>query len=88
MKGFDLIYISATILFVGFCVGVFSFLMLEIYKEQNAFKIVKLTEEQRVYYGSQKPVYINGNFVAVYEPITSELRPPTLTDKLYYGELN
>ena len=47
----------------------------------------KLSVQTHSYYGSQKPIYINGNFAGVYEPITQELRVATLKDKLYYGEI-
>jgi hypothetical protein len=74
--------------FDGLCVGVI-FLMVGIYF--FIFMVVQdkpIADSSRTYYGSQQPIYINGQFFAVYEPITSELRKPTLTDKLYYGELD
>ena len=74
-------WFKVSVIFVSLLmVGVYVYIFVTVQDKSVA-------DSPRVYYGSEKPIYINGNFVAVYEPITSELRQPTLKDKLYYGEL-
>lgn len=78
MVWFKVFIISLVLLFVG----VYGFLFFSFSEDESIIEPPK-----KIHYGSEQPIRIDNQLVAIYEPITQTLRQPNLKDKMYYGEL-
>lgn len=77
--------IYSLILFMSLFIVVSLFSCLYIVEKSNSFKPLP---ENKNFYGYDGRLYTHqGELVAIHEPIMNRIRPATLSDKFFYGEI-